>query len=71
MEQPKRKVAEEVDETPVQSANTSGYYLGPQRNGETAKPQKGRVMSTEHVYHNSTLEGKANEVYEVGFAGWE
>lgn len=71
MEQPKRKAEAEVEETPVQSANTSGYYLGPQRNGETAKPQKGRVVSTEHVYHNSTLEGKANEVYEVGSEGRE
>ena len=65
MAQPKRKVVEEVKEAPVQ--NSSGYYLGPQKNGETAKPQKGQVISNEHVYHNATLEGKANEVYEVGF----
>lgn len=52
-----------MEEEPVK--REGGYYLGPKSNGETAKPQKGRVMSNDHVYHNSTLEGKANEVYEV------
>lgn len=62
MSQPKKQVVETVEE-PVK--NTSGYYLAPASDGKMPQPQKGHVISNEHVYHNNTLEGKANEVYEV------